>query len=146
MPDPNALVRRVAIAVLPPALGFVALVVLVGQFAELGTGREVLSLTSFVVLVSFSALAFNWSRVAPTLVSDADAAVIYRVAVDLFLASLLALVATFFAWSQTFLPGLPVMVQFGLFAVHWAFLLLAVLLFLIALLRLLGIAKSLGTG
>ncbi len=136
------ILRRTSLLVLPPLLVLISLGLLASQFTELATNNEILSLTSFVVLISFSALAFNWCRVSPTLASEDILRGIYQAGIDLFLASLLALVAAFFAWLQT-LPKLyfpkinPV-----LFSLHWIFFLLSILLFLTAVLSLVQAVQS----
>jgi len=134
------LLRRIAGLLLPPLLVLISLVLLGVQFRELGTQNEILSLSSFIVLLSFSALAFNWCRVTPSMSPEPILRAVYQAGVDLFLASLLALVAAFFAWLQTIASlGIPAVV---LFIIHWLFLLLSVLLFLAATLSLVRAAKN----
>jgi len=133
--------RRASYLLLPPILVGLSVLVLVAQFSELGAKGEILPLSSFVVLLSFSALAFNWSRVAPSLASEATLKQIYRIGVDLLLASLLALVATFFAWLGD-RAAIPAALYLPIFILHWIFLFICVLLFLLAALSLVKIAKS----
>jgi hypothetical protein len=133
-----------------PYFFMLILVILLGtQFTELGTSNEILSFSSFITLLSLSALAFNWSRVSSSFTSEALLETIYRAGIDLFIASLLALIATFFAWLLT-KPGLLVpfskTMQILLFALHWIFLALSLLLFLLALFQLLGTAKRISNG
>ncbi len=133
------IIRRFSCLVLPPFLALGALTILITQFFEISSRQEVLSLTSFVVLLSFSALAFNWSRVGPDLASPEKLRAIYEAAVDFFIASMLALVSTMFTWLQNS-PGTPLMGQI-LFALHWIFLLASIVLLLVALLALLRVVS-----
>jgi quinol-cytochrome oxidoreductase complex cytochrome b subunit len=107
----------------------------------LGPFLCLLSLTSFLVLLSFSALAFNWCRVSPSACSESDLVAVYEVGVDLFLSSMLALIATFLAWVQLGQGGIPVSLNPVFFALHWFFLLGALVLFLIAVFSLLQVVK-----
>jgi hypothetical protein len=129
-----------------PYFFMLILVVLLGtQFTELGTSNEILSFSSFITMLSLSAMAFNWSRVSTSFTSEALLERIYRSGIDLFIASMLALIATFFAWLLT-KPGLLVpfsrTIQVILFALHWVFLALSLLLFLLALFQLLGTSRK----
>ncbi len=135
-------IRRFSCLTLPPVLALLALAILVIQFIEISSRTEVLSLTSFVVLLSFSALAFNWSRVSADLAPPETLREVYETAVDFFVASLLALASATFAWFQSS-PGIPLFLWKILFALHWLFLLGSIVLLLVALLALIRvIAKS----
>jgi len=134
--------RNVACILLPPVLICISLVMLIIQFSELSTKAEILSLSSFIVLLSFSALAFNWCRVSPAFVAQATLASIYNVGVDSFLASLFALVATFFAWLKVTFSTSSSWSYLILFALHWLFLLFSILLFLTSLLHLLKAVRE----
>jgi len=134
--------RGSAFILLPSFLILILISVLVSQFTELGTRNEILSLSSFITLLSFSALAFNWCRISPTLTPEPLLAQVYQCGVDLFLASLLALIATFFAWFQLTPSSLPPATQPILFAIHWIFLTLSLLFFLVSILQLLRVAKQ----
>jgi transposase len=104
---------------------------LAAQFLKIASKNELLSLTSFVVLLSFSALSFNWCRVSPSYSSEKLLNVICSAGVDSFIASLLALVAAFFAWLQTM--NLSILPSIGyplLFVLHFSFILLSLLPFL----------------
>jgi hypothetical protein len=125
--------RRIALALLPSLLCLIALSLLAIQFREMSTRNEILSLSSFIVLISFSALAFNWSRASPFLSSEKILKIVFQTGIDLFLASLLALVATFFSWLQS-IPSLPAFCYPLFFGIHWIFLLISVLFFLISML------------
>jgi quinol-cytochrome oxidoreductase complex cytochrome b subunit len=69
---------------------------------------------------------------------------VYQAGIDLFLGSLLALIATFFAWLQFNSSGLAPLFQPILFALHWLFLCLSLLLFIIAMFHLLHVAELTG--
>ncbi|MDX2226050.1 MAG: hypothetical protein SFY92_02975 [Verrucomicrobiae bacterium] len=60
LPTLRTLVLRISFTVLPPMLMLVVTVLLLAQFAELSNQTEVLPLSSFVILLSLSALGFNW--------------------------------------------------------------------------------------
>jgi ribose/xylose/arabinose/galactoside ABC-type transport system permease subunit len=137
--------RSIALLLIPYFFMLILVLLLGTQFTELGTSNEILSFSSFITLISMSALAFNWSRVSTSFTSEALLRSIYRSGIDLFLASLLALIATFFAWLLT-KPGMLVpfsrTIQIILFVLHWIFLALSLLLFLLALFQLLGTTKE----
>ena len=136
--------RSISLFLIPPFLVLITISVLVAQFSELGTANEILSLTSFITLLSFSALAFNWSRVSPTLTPESLLTPVYQTGIDLFIASLLALVATYFAWLQVNPPRILTGLQPILFSLHWIFLFLALLLFAVLMLRLLSTIRKIG--
>jgi len=137
----SLILRRTSFILLPVFLTVVFISLLLTQFTELATRSEILSLSSFVTLLSFSALAFNWCRVSSSIVSESLLNLVYQAGVDLFLASLLALVATFFAWLQINPARIPSSFQTGLFLFHWGFLFLSLLLFLVSMLSLLHVAS-----
>ena len=134
-------IRKLTCFLLGPFLCLTAVVILATQFTELASKNEILSLTSFLVLLSFSALAFNWCRVSTSACSESDLVAVYEVGVDLFLSSMLALIATFLAWVQLGQGGIPVSLNPVFFALHWFFLLGALVLFLIAVFSLLQVVK-----
>ncbi len=138
--------RGIALRLLPPFLLLIFLSILAAQFVELGTANELLSLTSFIILISFSALAFNWCRVPTTFTHETLLIVIYQAGMDFFIASLLALVSTFFAWLQMTPLLLPKNFQPILFGLHWIFLLLSLGLFLLAIIKLLETSKVIFRG
>ena len=137
----SLILRRTSFILLPVFLTVVFISLLLTQFTELATRSEILSLSSFVTLLSFSARAFNWCRVSSSIVSESLLNLVYQAGVDLFLASLLALVATFFAWLQINPARIPSSFQTGLFLFHWGFLFLSLLLFLVSMLSLLHVAS-----
>ena len=111
-------IRKLTCLLLGPFLCLTAVVILATQFTELASKNEILSLTSFLVLLSFSALAFNWCRVSTSACSESDLVAVYEVGVDLFLSSMLALIATFLAWVQLGQGGIPVSLNPVFFALH----------------------------
>jgi len=135
------LLRRGTLLLLPPLLVLIAVAVLAAQITEFATQKEVLSLSSFVVILSFSGLAFNWCRVSPTLTSEDVLRRVYQIGIDLLLASLLALTATFFAWLQATPSPLPAALYPVLFGLHLFFLCLALVYFLVSILDLLSVIK-----
>lgn len=52
------------------ALILISLLLVVTQFSETSSKNEMLSLTSFIVILTFSGLAFNWCRVPPSFASE----------------------------------------------------------------------------
>ncbi|CAN5615874.1 hypothetical protein BH09VER1_BH09VER1_22210 [soil metagenome] len=137
------LIRRLSCLILPPCLAILAVGILSTQFIEISSRTELLSLTSFVVLLSFSALAFNWSRVSPDMVPPETLKEVYEAAIDFFIASLLALVSTMFSWLQS--SGIVPLSAKLLFAFHWIFLLASIALLLVAILALLRIVSKSST-
>jgi hypothetical protein len=136
------LLRRSAIVLLPVLLVLIALSILAAQLTELATQKEVLSLSSFIAILSFSGLAFNWCRVSTELAPEPLLKSVYEVGIDLFLASLLALVATFFAWLQTMPAVLPALLGPIIFGLHLFFLCLALVYFLVSILSLLRVVRE----
>ena len=134
--------RLAALWLLPPLLVVIAVSILAAQVSELATQKEVLSLSSFVVLLSFSGLAFNWCRVSDSLTPVAILRAVYQVAIDLFLASLVALAASFFAWLQTMPSVVPAALGPVLFGLHLFFLCLALVYFLVSILGLLRVVRE----
>jgi len=139
------LIRRVTCVLLPPFLILISFSILAIQFKEISTRSEILSLTSFITLISFSALAFNWCRVSSSLTSEDILKLVYQVGIDLFLASLLALVSTFFAWVKMTASFIPTTFYPLLFGLHWLFLLMAILLFLFCMLCLLRAIRDINS-
>ena len=136
-------IRSLSLKILPIFLLLVVIAILALQFTELSAANEIFSLSSFIILISFSALAFNWCRAPTTFTSETQLHRIYQVGIDCFIASLLALVSTFFTWAQIspFFKG--TMISQILFGLHWIFLLLALGLFLLSLLELLKTTSDL---
>lgn len=140
------LIRTTCYLTLPVVTGLVALFVLIAQFKEIGTNSEILPLSSFVVLISLSGLAFNWCRVSSSFTTEALLQVIYRAGIDLFLASLLAIVSAALAFIRTLWPAIPTTLNYTILTLHWVFLALSMLLFVIAILSILTTARKIQTG
>ena len=139
------LLRRIACVLLPPILILISLFLLGTQLSEISTKNEIFSLSSFVILLSFGALSFNWCRVSTSLTSEDILKHIYQAGIDLFLASLLALLATFFAWLRINPFFLPAFLFPVLLVMHWLSLAISVLIFLLAILSLIRAIKEIGT-
>lgn len=116
----------------------ISALLVVTQFPETSSKNEMLSLTSFIVILTFSGLAFNWCRVPPSFASEAILQKIYRTGIHLFLSSLLALVASFFTWFQTSQEMASPWMPKACLLLHWIFISLAIVFFLIAMLQLLA--------
>ncbi|TWT31369.1 hypothetical protein [Blastopirellula retiformator] len=134
--------RWIACLIAPIFLLLVAVIVLIWQFTEITSRQEVLSLTSFLVILTFSASSFNWSRATHNFASEVTRKRIYQAGVDLFLAALLALIASCFAWLQSSPPRFfrlsiisdnQQFLFLLLFWIHWTFLLLALLITCVSL-------------
>jgi glucose uptake protein GlcU len=141
MPSPISQLQQkllmMVCGVIALALILISVLLVATQFSEVSSRNEMLSLTSFIVILTFSGIAFNWCRVPPNFASEEILKKVYRTGIHLFLSSLLALVASFFTWFQT-TPEMntPWMAKTCLL-LHWIFISLAVIFFLISMLRLL---------
>lgn len=134
--------RALVSAIVAIFLVVISIVVISTQFTEFSTKSENLSLASFLVILSFSGVAFQWAGVTAGFASPQVLKKVYQTAVDLFLDSLLALIAAFFAWLQS-TPGLlPPWLASTCLITHWVFLSLAVIFFLISTLCLLMAIKE----
>ena len=142
MPKPsphfNQMLLVASCAVLAVALILISLLLVVTQFSEASSKNEILSLTSFVVILTFSGLAFNWCRVPPTFASEKILKKIYHIGIHLFISSLLALVASFFIWFQTSQEMNSPWMSKTCLLLHWTFISLAIIFFLVPMLRLLA--------
>lgn len=134
---PHTLLMLVC-GVIALALILISVLLVATQFSEASSKNEMLSLTSFVVILTFSGLAFNWCRVPPSFASEEILKKIYRTGIHLFLSSLLALVASFFTWFQTSPEMNTPWISKTCLLLHWIFISLAIVFFLIAMLRLLA--------
>lgn len=134
---PHTLLMLVC-GVIALALILISVLLVATQFSEASSKNEMLSLTSFVVILTFSGLAFNWCRVPPHFASEEILKKIYRTGIHLFLSSLLALVASFFTWFQTSPEMNSPWMPKACLLLHWIFISLAIVFFLIAILRLLA--------
>lgn len=146
MPNPlhilHQKLRAVVCTLVAVFLAVIAVVIIVTQFSELASKNETLSLASFLVILSFSGVAFQWAGVTAGFASPKVLTKVYQTGVDLFLDSFLALIAAFFAWLQSS-PGIiaPWLTTVCL-VIHWIFLSLAVVFFLISTLCLLLAIKE----
>ena len=135
-------IRHISLTILPTSLLIVLTAILALQFIEVGRASEILSLSSFVILISFSALALNWCRAPGSLTQENQLREIYHAGIDCFIASILALLSTFFTWIR-FTPLFQgSILSLILFLLHWIFLLLAIGLFALSLLQLLRTATE----
>jgi hypothetical protein len=97
--------RTVVSAIVAIFLIVISIVIISTQFTEFSSRNENLSLASFLVILSFSGVAFQWAGVTAGFASPKVLKKVYQTGVDLFLDSILALIAAFFAWLQSS-PGL----------------------------------------
>ncbi|MGB5830884.1 MAG: hypothetical protein WBG92_02700 [Thiohalocapsa sp.] len=129
-------------AILGPSMVILAIALLGLQLTEFGENREILPLSSFVLLLSLSGLAFGWCRTAPKYSSEETLEAAYRSAIALFVASLLALISAGLAFLQQTVSGVPSALAIPIFVLHWLFLALALVLFLVAILTMLSHARG----
>lgn len=134
--------RKVVSLVVAIFLVVISIVVIATQFTEFATKSENLSLASFLVILSFSGVAFQWAGVTAGFASPKVLKKVYQTGVDLFLDSLLALIAAFFAWLQSTPSMLAPWLATACIVIHWIFLSLAVIFFLISTLCLLIAIKE----
>jgi len=127
--------------VLFPAIVAMAIALLWIQLMELTGNKEILPLSSFVLLLSLSALGFNWCRTAPEHSSAAALVTACQSAIKLFVASLLALVSAGLAFVRESVSEIPNALTTPIFVLHWLFLALALALFLVAILSMLSHAR-----
>jgi len=146
MPNPfphlHQKLRALVCAIVGVFLIIISLVIILTQFTELSAKNENLSLASFLVILSFSGVAFQWAGVTASFASPKVLKKVYQTGVDLFLDSLLALIAAFFAWLQSTPGMLAPWLATTCLVVHWIFLSLAVVFFLISTLCLLQAIKE----
>lgn len=142
MPNPFSRLPRLLLVLVSSLIALTLILIsallVVTQFSETSSKNEMLSLTSFIVILTFSGLAFNWCRVPPSFASEAILQKIYRTGIHLFLSSLLALVASFFTWFQSTPEMTSPWMPKACLLLHWIFISLAIVFFLIAMLRLLA--------
>jgi len=127
--------------VVAPAIVALTIAVLWLQMTELDGNKEVLPLSSFVLLISLSALGFNWCRTNAKYSSEAALDCACRSAISLFVAGLLALISAGLTFIQQNAGGLPDAMQTAILALHWLFLALALMLSLVAILSMLFHAR-----
>jgi hypothetical protein len=146
MPNPfshlHQKLRALVCAIVAVFLVIISLVIILTQFTEVSAKNENLSLASFLVILSFSGVAFQWSGVTAGFASPKVLKKVYQTGVDLFLDSILALIAAFFAWLQSTPELMPPWLASTCIVIHWVFLSLAVVFFLISMLCLLAAIKD----
>lgn len=122
------LLRRITLLLVPVALLLMFVTEMLVQFVELQDRNELVSTGIVIALLSMSALSFGWNRSLADL-GDREklGPRIHYAGESLFIAALLALVALFFIWIK--LPAWVSTPWIGhfLFALHWFFLLLAMI-------------------
>jgi len=128
--------RRISLFFIPPFLILLLIIAIAIHFGEMRTSTEIFSFSSFVTMISFSGLAFNWCRVSPSFTSEPLLSSIYQIGIDLFLASLNALIATFFVWLKINLTLLSGTLNWALFGLHFIFLVASLAMFAISLIQL----------
>jgi len=134
--------RAVVSAIVAIFLVVISIAIISTQFTEFSTRNENLSLASFLVILSFSGVAFQWAGVTAGFASPKVLKKVYQTGVDLFLDSILALIAAFFAWLQSTPELMPPWLASTCIVIHWVFLSLAVVFFLISMLCLLAAIKD----
>jgi len=146
MPNPfshlHQKLRALVCAIVAVFLVIISLVIILTQFTEVSAKNENLSLASFLVILTFSGVAFQWAGVTAGFASPKVLKKVYQTGVDLFLDSLLALIAAFFAWLQSTPGMLAPWLGTVCLVIHWLFLSLAVIFFLISTLCLLLAIKE----
>jgi hypothetical protein len=146
MPNPfshlHQKLRALVCAIVAVFLVIISLVIILTQFTEVSAKNENLSLASFLVILTFSGVAFQWAGVTAGFASPKVLKKVYQTGVDLFLDSLLALIAAFFAWLQSTPGMLAPWLGTVCLLIHWLFLSLAVIFFLISTLCLLLAIKE----
>jgi hypothetical protein len=146
MPNPfqhlHQKLRALVCAIVAVFLVIISLIIIFTQFTEISAKNENLSLASFLVILTFSGVAFQWAGVTAGFASPKVLKKVYQTGVDLFLDSLLALIAAFFAWLQSTPGMLAPWLGTVCLVLHWLFLSLAVIFFLISTLCLLLAIKE----
>ena len=146
MPNPfphlHQKLRALVCVIVAVFLVIISLVIIFTQFTEASAKNENLSLASFLVILTFSGVAFQWAGVTASFASPKVLKKVYQTGVDLFLDSLLALIAAFFAWLQSTPGMLAPWLGTVCLVIHWLFLSLAVIFFLISTLCLLFAIKE----
>ena len=141
-PQLHQKLRALVCAIVAIFLVVISIAIISTQFTEFSTRNENLSLASFLVILSFSGVAFQWAGVTAGFASPKVLKKVYQTGVDLFLDSILALIAAFFAWLQSTPNLMPPWLSSTCIVIHWVFLSLAVVFFLISMLCLLAAIKE----
>jgi hypothetical protein len=133
-----AIYKSIVSWVLPALLCMLAFALVLAQFSEFVGNKEIIPLTSFLVLLTMSNTAFNWCRVSENFTSHSVLVSIYYCAVALLVASLSAVVSAAFAFvtvTFSFLPNWLVVIFTVLHILLFIFSLIVSLVAFIALLR-----------
>ena len=121
----------------PTALALVGLLLITLQVKEHLANREVLPVSSFLVLLTMASFAYSWARITAPLTTEQERLDVKLAGMDLFASSLLSLLAAAFAW----IPKTTILVMTPL--VHVAFILHLILLAIAFLLAWLGLTRML---
>lgn len=132
--------RRFTVILIPPSLLLIVVLVMAEQFTEIQDRNEILTATVVVALMSMSALSFSWVRCLPDDLLRTYGDVIHGAGIDLFIASLPALISAFLIWIKVPTPIDSIAGTLLIFTLHWIFLLMAMVYSVNALLRLLRVA------
>ena len=110
---------------------------LFSQWTELQSHTESVPLGSTVTFLALSGLAFNWARVEDTMVLPHEKRVAKQAGVDLFAASMLALVTQGLVWASPVFSKLSPQLGHLLLIVHTSLLGLSILMAWLPIRRLL---------
>ncbi len=110
--------------------GLVGLGVLliVSQWTELKTHTESVPLVSTVTFLALSGVAFNWARLDEALVMPHEKRIAKQAGVDLFMASMLALVTQGLLWAAPLFIKAAPLLSHGLVLAHTMLLGVAILM------------------
>ena len=115
---------------------------LFSQWTELKTHTEMVPLASTVTFLALSGVAFNWSRVDDVLAPPPEKMLAKQAGVDLFNASMLALVAQGLVWASPIFSKLSSQLGWLMLIVHTALLGLSMLMAWLPIRRLLLMASA----
>lgn len=102
--------RGIAIQLSLWGLLLVAVMVVISQYQELSTLQEAASLGSFITFLAMANFAISWSRMAADLAMIQERRCAKQAGLDLFLASLLALLSQALIWAAPMVkPSLAVL-------------------------------------
>ena len=121
----------------PTALALVGLLLIILQVQEHLANREALPVSSFLVLLSIASFAYSWARITAPITSEQERLDMKLAGMDLFLSSLLSLLAAAFVW----IPKTATL--FAMPLVHAAFILHLIVLAIAFLFAWLGLTRML---
>ena len=121
----------------PTAIALVGLLLIVLQVQEHLANREVLPVSSFLVLLSIASFAYSWARITAPITSEQERLDMKVAGMDLFASSLLSLLAAAFAWIPKTSSFIATPLAHVAFILHLILLALAFLLAWLALTRML---------